>query len=155
MRASGAGSDEDGPGAVTVPVTYESQEPNGLAAMLGGIIEGNLRTHPERERLVTEGKPATFSISAPDVDVAVSIRFSPGGVQVRNGVVGRPDVRIESDSETLMGLSTAPLRFGLPDATKKEGREVVGKMLSRALKVRGAVAHSGKLARLNKMLSVS
>src|SRR4029079_4936412 len=114
MRAGGAAGGGGGGVLVTVPVIYESPEPNGLAAMLGGIIEGNLRTHPERERLVTEGKPATFSISAPDVDVAVSIRFSPGGVQVRNGVVGRPDVRIESDSETLVGLSAAPLRFGLP-----------------------------------------
>jgi hypothetical protein len=140
---------------MSVSVIYENQEPNGLAAMLGGIMEGNLREHPDREGLVTEGKPATFSISAPDVDVAVSIRFSAAGVQVRNGIVGKPDVRIESDSETLIGLSTAPLRFGLPDATKKEGRAVIGKMLSRALRVRGAVTHSGKLARLNKLLSVS
>jgi hypothetical protein len=140
---------------MSVPVIYENQEPNGLAAMLGGIIEGNLSAHPEREGLVTEGKPATFSVSAPDVEVAASIRFSPAGVQVRNGVVGTPDVRIEAGSETLMSLSSAPLRFGLPDATTREGRAVIGKMLSRALKVRGAVVHSGKLARLNKVLSVS
>jgi hypothetical protein len=140
---------------VSVEVVYEDAEPNGLASMIGGIIQGNLEAHPERERLVTEGVPATFSISAPDVDVAVSIRLSAGGVQVRNGAVSKPNVRIEADSETLMGLSAAPLRFGLPDATKKEGREIIGKMLSRALKVGGAVAHSGKLARLNKLLSVS
>ena len=140
---------------MTVPVVFEDREPNGLAAMLGGIIEGNLRQHPEREGLVTEGKPATFTIAAPDVDVAVSIRFSPGGVQVRNGRVGRPDVRIEGDSETLVGLSSAPLRFGLPDATTKEGRAVIGKMLRRSLTVRGVVAHAAKLRRLNALLSVS
>jgi len=89
------------------------------------------------------------------VDVAVSIRFSPGGVQVRNGRVGRPDVRIEGDSETLVGLSSAPLRFGLPDATTKEGRAVIGKMLRRSLTVRGVVAHAAKLRRLNALLSVS
>jgi len=140
---------------VTVPVVFEDREPNGLAAMLGGIIEGNLRQHPEREALVTEGKPATFTIAAADVDVAVSIRLSPSGVQVRNGTVGRPDVGIEGDSDTLVGLSSAPLRFGLPDATSKEGRVVLGKMLRRSLKVRGAVAHAAKLRRLNGLLSVS
>ena len=138
---------------MTVRVRYGDAEPSGLAQMLGGLIEANLAAHPDREALVA--KRATYCIRARDAGVDVSIRFSPEEVTVRNGVVGRPNVRIETDSDSLIGLSSVPLRFGFPDAMTKEGREVNRKLFRRELKVHGLVRHPGKLARLNKLLSVT
>jgi hypothetical protein len=137
---------------VTAAVEFLDAEPNGLATMLGGIIQANLAAHPEREALLDA--VTTYSIRASDIDVAVSIRLSPGRVQVRNGVVGRPKVRVESDSNTLVGLSGVPLRFGLPDVKAKEGREVLRSLVKRRLRVRGMVTHPTALGRLNKLLSV-
>ncbi len=98
-----------------------------------------------------------------DLLVARNLRKSFGSVQalkdgsvtVRNGLVGRPDILITADSDGLLGLSSVPLRFGLPDATTKEGREVTVKLLRRELKVKGLLLHPLKLARLNKLLSVA
>ena len=39
-------------------VTYADPEPNGLASMLGGLIEANLTAHPERTALLA--KAATY-----------------------------------------------------------------------------------------------
>ncbi len=136
-----------------VDVQLPDAEPNGLAAMIGGLIEANLRAHPERAALLA--RPATYAVIAPDAAVSVSIRLLPHQVTVRNGVVGRPDIAIETGSENLIGLSSVPLRFGLPDLTKKEGRAVNRKLLSGELKVRGLLRHPRKLARLNKLLSVT
>jgi hypothetical protein len=138
---------------VTVDVVYLDAEPNGLASMMGALIEGNLAAHPERESLLR--RRATYAISAPDVGVAVSIRLEPTRVLVRNGVVRRLDVLVETDSETLLGLSSVPLRFGLPDAGTPEGRAVNRKLLTRNLRVKGLLRHPAKLARLNKLLSVT
>jgi hypothetical protein len=135
-----------------VKVSYLDAEPNGLAAMLGGLIEANLAAHPDRGKHL--GRSATISVFARDVDVGVSIRLLPGKVLIRNGVVNRAHLRIEGDSQTLVGLSAIPVRFGLPDPTKKEGRELIRKLLKRELKVRGMLLHAGKLARLNRLLSV-
>lgn len=138
---------------MTARVRYPDPEPSGLARMLGGLIDGNLEAHPERERLLA--KPATYAIRARDADVDISIRLGAGEVIVRNGVVGRPNLVIQTDSDTLVGLSSVPLKFGLPDAMTKEGREVNRKLMNRQLKVTGLVRHPAKLARLNKLLSVS
>jgi hypothetical protein len=135
-----------------VKVQYPDPEPNGLATMLGGLIEANLTAHPERAALLQ--KRATFVIVAPDVDVAVSIRLYRGTVTVRNGVIGRPDVMIRADSNDLIGMSSVPLRWGLPDVRTREGREVNRKLMKGQLKVKGMLAHPGKLARLNKLMSV-
>jgi hypothetical protein len=135
-----------------VMVVYPDSEPNGLAAMIGALIEGNVAAHPELVNRLT--RPATYAIVAPDVDVAVSIRLARGTVTVRNGVVGRPDVKVTADSETLMGLSSVPLKFGLPDVMTKAGREINRKLLGGKLKVKGLLLHPVKLGRLNKLLSV-
>jgi hypothetical protein len=133
-------------------VEYLDAEPNGLAAMLGGLIEANLTRHPERERLL---QPAVVGITAPDAGVSVTIQIAPGRVALSNGLHGRPDLHVRAQSDTLIELSSVPLRFGLPDAGTKEGREVTRKLLKGELKVRGMYANLGKLSRLNRLLSVN
>jgi hypothetical protein len=136
-----------------VNVTYMDQEPNGLAAMLGGLIEANLNAHPDRERLLTS--PATFAITATDADVSVTIHLGGGAVKVANGVRGHPHVRVAATSEELISLSSVPLRMGQPDVMTKEGRDVLRKILTGHIKVNGVVSQSGRLRTLNALLSVS
>jgi hypothetical protein len=133
-------------------VAYADEEPNGLATMLGGLIEANLQAHPDRERFL---KPSVVVVTAPDAEVSVTLRTSPGRVDVSNGVKGRPDLVVRADSDTLIELSSVPLRFGLPDTMTKEGRAVTGKLMKGEIKVKGMVRAPGKLARLNKLLSVN
>jgi hypothetical protein len=127
-------------------------DPNGLATMLGGLIEANLAAHPERETLL---KPATVVITAPDAGVSVTIRMAPGRVEVANGVRGRPTLRVRADSETLMELSVVPLRLGLPDTMTPQGREVTAKLMKGTIKVKGMFRSLGTLTRLNRLLSVN
>lgn len=134
-------------------VTYMNSDPNGLAAMLGGLIEANLQAHPERARLLD--RPATFAITATDADVSVTIHLGDGAVKVANGVRGHPHVSVRGSSEDLIGLSSVPLRMGQPDVMSKEGRAVLGKILKGQVKVRGVVMQSGRLRRLNELLSVT
>jgi hypothetical protein len=138
---------------VTVTVTYLDDEPNGLGAMLGGLIEANLQAHPDRRRLLE--KPATFAITATDADVSATIHLGDGAVKVANGVRGHPHVLVRATSEDLLGLSSVPLRMGQPDAMTKEGRAVLGRILKGNLKVKGVVTQSGRLRRLNELLSVT
>jgi hypothetical protein len=133
-------------------VEYLDDEPNGIATMLGGLIEANLGQHPEREALL---KPMAVAITAPDAGVSVTIRLAPGRVTVANGVAGSPpDLHVRADSATLVELSSVPLSLGLPDLMKKEGREVNRRLLKGEIKVGGMMRHLGKLARFNKLLSV-
>ena len=133
-------------------VEYLDAEPNGIATMLGGLIEANLAQHPEREALL---KPMAVAVSAPDAGVSVTIRLAPGRVRLANGVAPpRPDLHVRADSSTLVELSSVPLSLGLPDLMTKEGRAVNRRLLKGEIKVRGMWGHLGKLARFNRLLSV-
>ena len=133
-------------------VEYADAEPNGLAEMLGGLIQANLEQHQEREALL---KPAVIAIRAPDAEVSVTITVSPSKVVVQNGrTTAKPLLDVTAESTTLIELSSVPLRWGLPDSMTKEGREINLKLLKGKIKVKGMFAHLGTLARFNKLLSV-
>ncbi|MBI2237944.1 MAG: hypothetical protein HYU54_05380 [Actinobacteria bacterium] len=128
-------------------------EPNGLAEMVAGLIEANLRRHPARRSLL---EPAVIALTAPDAGVSVTIGLAPGRVTVSNGeAAGRADLQVRADSTTLLDLAASPLRFGLPDVLTADGRRVVGKLLAGRVRIAGMIRHPGKLARLNKLLSVT
>jgi hypothetical protein len=138
---------------VSATVEYADAEPNGLAEMLGGLIQANLEQHPDREALL---RPAVIAIKAPDAEVSVTITILPGKVTVHNGPPKMPPLLdVTSDSTTLIELSSVPLRFGLPDSMTKAGREINFKLLKGEIKVKGMVTHLGTLARFNKLLSVT
>lgn len=133
-------------------VEYADAEPNGLAAMIGGLIEANVAAHPERSRLL--GPPAVVGIEARDADVACTLRMAPGRVVVSNGLTGPLAVVVRADGETLTELTAAPLRLGYPDPTTASGRAVTAKLMRRELSVRGLLLHPVMVSRLTRLLSV-
>lgn len=126
----------------------------GLGAMLADLIRGNIEADPIRARLL-HGVRASVNVRAVDAEVAVGLSFEDGTLRVLPRPFPKANLDISCDAQTLMGMSTAPLRFGLPDPTKPEGRAVIRKMLRGRLKVRGMVAHLPLLIRLQKLLAVS
>ncbi len=134
-------------------VEFLDPEPNGLAEMLGGLLEANLVRHPSRRSLI---RPSVVEITATDAAVSVKLQFSAGRITIANGSAnGRADLRVLAGSHDLLQLSGAPLRFGLPDVFTPAGRRVVRRLLSGEVKVEGLLRHPRKLARLTSLLSVS
>jgi hypothetical protein len=135
-----------------VTVVYGDDEPSGLATMVGGLIEQNIERDPARRRLL---RPAVTSITVPDVGVAITVRTIAGGVEVRDGADASAQIAITADSDDLLELTSAPLRFGLPDLFDPRGRAVLRNVMSRRVRIRGLVRHPRRLARLSALLSVT
>jgi hypothetical protein len=129
-------------------------EVEGLGVMLADLVRGNLAADPGRARLLA-GARGRVNVRVPDAEVAVGLEFQDGALHVRPRPL--PDARLDitTDAETLMGLSTVPLRLGMPDLARPEGRAVLGKMLRGELRVRGMLRGLPLLARLQRLLSVA
>ena len=126
----------------------------GLGVMLADLVRGNIEADPARARLL-QGVRGRVNVHVPDAEVDVGLEFNGEQMLVRGKPFPRADLTITTDAETLMGMSTVPLRFGMPDASKADGRVVVGKMLRGQLKVRGMVTKPKLLTRLQRLLSVA
>lgn len=136
-----------------VRVRYADAEPNGLATMVGGLIEANLAHHPQRVALL---RPAVVELVARDADVGVRLRIDRREVEVSNAPSdGRADLRVVGDSLSLVELASTPLRLGLPDLLHPEGRVVIRKVVSGDLRIEGLLRHPLALSRLSRLLSVA
>jgi hypothetical protein len=133
-------------------IAVVGREPSGLASMVADLIEQNLARDPARRALL---RKSVAVLEAPDADVTVFLRIERDGVRVGDGDVPDAHLRIRSDSGRLLDLTTAPLRGGLPDPLRPEGRAIVGGLLRRRIRIRGLLRHPVRLARLTKLLSVA
>lgn len=133
-------------------VTYESPEPNGLASLLGGLIEQNLQREPGRLRLL---KPANVAIEALDAGVGATIRISAGSVVVSDEASRDAHLTVTADPNRLLAITAAPLRLGFPDPFSAEGRAALADIVSGRIRVRGLVRHPIRLRRLTMLLSVA
>ena len=135
-----------------VTVTYVDHQPNGLGSMLGGLLEANLQASPERAELL---RPSTVRLIATDAEVSACLRISPSGVEIADDRPNaRVDLSVRASSSDLIALSAMPLRLGLPDPLRREGRSIIGKLFRGRIRVSGLVRHPAKLARLTRLLSV-
>ena len=128
-------------------------EVEGLGVMLADLVRGNIEADPTRARLL-HGVKGTINVHAHDAEVDVGLEFAGGQMLVHAKPFPKADLDITTDAETLMGMSSTPLRMGMPDVMFAEGRAVVGKMLRGDLKVRGMMTRSKLLTRLQRLLSV-
>ena len=133
-------------------ITYVDDEPSGLATMVGGLIEANLHHDLARRDLL---KPAVIGLAARDAEVGITLALLPDTVRISNGSPnGRAHLQIVTDAASLIELAATPLRFGLPDVFRAEGRVVARKVLRGRIRIRGMIRHPVRLARLSKLLSV-
>jgi hypothetical protein len=127
----------------------------GFAPLLTELTQQNVEQHPAR-RADFDRLPGTIAIQATDIETALTMDVSGGALVVHDGVRGGPDVVISTNSFTVLELSNARLRFGLPDPCHPSGRAVLWKMRSGELKVSGPglVSKPLLLPRFSKLLSV-
>jgi hypothetical protein len=136
-----------------VTVRFADAEPNGLADLVGRLIESNLGSDPERRRLL---RPAVIELSASDADMRATIVLSAGNVAVSNGPSEpKPHLKLVADAYDLVELAGAPLRFGFPDVFRAQGRSVVVRIATGHVRVSGMVRHPLRLSRFTRLLSVA
>lgn len=134
-------------------VAFVDADPNGLANLVGRLLEANLETHPERSRLLA---PSVVELAATDADVSITVRLQRDRVQIANGSSGLgAHVSVEGHGQDLIDLAAAPLRLGLPDLLHGAGRSIVRRILGRDVRVSGMFRHPVRMSRFLRLLSVA
>jgi hypothetical protein len=135
-------------------VDYADAEPSAFASMLGGLIEANVRSRPEKERDF-DSLVARVGIWVTDIDEGVTLDFKGGKLTVHNGLKPRRTITIRTDAETVMSLSNLKIGLlGMPVYYDEVGRGVAGKLLRRKLKIDGLLLNVMTLNSVTRIFSV-
>jgi hypothetical protein len=141
---------------LTDPVEYaEGPDASAFAQVLGGLIEANITSRPEKRRDF-DSLEARVGIAVTDIDEAVTLEFEGGHLLVRNGLAPARDLTIRADADTIMQLSSVPIGFaGMPNYLDPAGREVVGRMLKGKLRIQGVLGNLTTLNQVTRLFSVA
>jgi len=135
-------------------VDYADKEPSAFASMLGGLIEANVKSRPEKESDFAS-LVAKVGIWVTDIDEGVTLEFKGGRLTVHNGLEPQRTITIRADAETVMSLSNLKIGlFGLPVYYDEVGRGVAGKLLRGKLKIDGMLPNVITLNAVTRIFSV-
>ena len=124
-----------------------------FATMVGTTLAQNVEQHPEKFADFRSVN-ADVVIEITDLDLTLTLSFEGDRCTVRDGVHGRPKLRLRTDSDTFNGLSLLHIGpFGLPIYVDSSGREVLKAMLTGRLRI-GGMHHVNTLNRVTRLFSV-
>ena len=135
-------------------VDYADKEPSAFASMLGGLIEANVKSRPEKASDFAS-LVAKVGIWVTDIDEGVTLDFKGGRLTVHNGLTPQRKKTIRADAETVMSLSNLKIGlFGLPVYYDEVGRGISGKLLRGKLKIDGMLPNVITLNAVTRIFSV-
>jgi hypothetical protein len=140
--------------AIKTQVDYADEEPSAFASMLGGLIQANVESRPEKvhdfETLV-----ARVGIWVTDIDEGVTLDFKGGKLIVHNGLKPRRTITIRAEAETVMSLSNLKIGpLGIPVYYDEVGRGIAAKLLRGKLKIEGLLPNVMTLNAVTRIFSV-
>lgn len=144
-----------GRGVIPAVEYADGEEASAFAQMLGGLIEANVISRPEKLKDFHNLK-ARVGIFVTDIQEGVTLNFDGGHLLVRNGLEEGRDVTIRAEADTVMLLSNVRIGFaGMPNYLDATGREVAAKMLTGRLRIEGLVGNLTTLNRVTRLFSVA
>jgi hypothetical protein len=124
-----------------------------FSSIIADLLSGNLQQKPK--------KMATFNrmfgevaLNLPDIEAAVTLIFAGGRLRIEPGILGKPDLIINSSSENIISLNAINIKFGLPYYFDEAGLNVLKQLLGGDLKIQGLFTHPILLTRFTKIMSV-
>lgn len=121
--------------------------------VIADLLASNLEQKPEKKKTFSK-MWGVVGLSLPDIDAAVTMIFAGGRVRIDPGIVGKPDIVIESSSDKIISLNSISIKFGLPYYFDEAGLAVLKQLLKGELKITGMFTHPILLTRLTKIMSV-
>ena len=125
----------------------------GLAVMLSDLIRQNLDQDPGKIKLFNS-LDAKVLIEARDIQITVGLEFKQERLTVSEDFSVKPDLHIIAGSSTILDLCLLKIKFGLPYFFDGAGSNVLKKLLTRELIIKGLLRHFSTLVKLTRLFSV-
>ena len=125
----------------------------GIAGMLADLIRQNLEQNPLK-RADFDRLRAVVYIEVRDADVAATLVFDGGSLTVHGGRFGEPALRISADAQSVLALCAMKIVRGLPDPLHRDSRALLGRILTREIRIEGMSRAPMQLLRFTRLMSV-
>jgi hypothetical protein len=126
----------------------------GLAEILFNLLGQNLEQKPQKVSSF-RALDSNVVIVARDIDIILTLAFRRGELTIYDGIIGKADLKIITDHDTILELTLIHICMGLPNYLNGTGRTVLKKLFLGNLKIEGVLRHPLQLIHLTKLFSVN
>lgn len=124
-----------------------------FSLVLQDLMTQNMEKNPGKMNVLRKMK-GSVAINLKDIEAAVTLHFINGKMTIDSGIMGKPALVINTESEQVMDLNVLKIKWGLPYYFDEAGMKVLSHLLSGRLKVKGMFFHPILLTRLTIIMSV-
>jgi hypothetical protein len=124
-----------------------------FSLIIADLLLANLQQKPKK-RATFKNMFGKVALNLPDIEAAVTLIFAGGRLRIEPGILGQPDLIINSSSENIISLNAIHIKFGLPYYFDEAGLNVFKQLLNGDLKIQGLFTHPLLLTRFTKIMSV-
>jgi hypothetical protein len=124
-----------------------------FSSVITDLLSSNLQQKPDKMKTF-QNMWGVVALNLPDIEAAITMIFAGGRVRIEPGIVGKPDLVINSSSEKIISLNAISIKFGLPYYFDEAGITVLKQLASGELKIQGMFTHPILLTKLTKIMSV-
>jgi hypothetical protein len=124
-----------------------------FSCVIADLLLGNLEQQPKK-MTTFHNMFGEVALNLSDIEAAVTLIFTGGRLRIEPGILGKPDLIINSSSEKIISLNAINIKFGLPYYFDEAGRNVLKQLLNGDLKIQGLFTHPLLLTRFTKIMSV-
>jgi len=135
-------------------VVHEDAQENAMANMVAELLQANLYAS-RYKRFIFSLMKGVVMLEAVDAEVRATLFFDKGRCEVYDGMHETPDLRIFTDSESILELSLIRVVGGLPFYFDAAGRGVGKKLVTGDVCIGGMLVHPLLLTQLTIVLSVN
>ncbi len=124
-----------------------------FSSVITDLLSSNLQQKPDKMKTF-RSMWGVVGLNLPDIEAAITMIFAGGRVRIEPGIVGKPDLVINSSSEKIISLNAISIKFGLPYYFDEAGLNVLKQLASGELRIQGMFTHPILLTKLTKIMSV-
>lgn len=132
-------------------------EPNGVAFVLGALLDENFTNFPQRASIARRVK-RPIAVNSVDTDEITTATFGESSMSLHNGVYGKPTVTVKATVDQITEVSQLKMKAGglLPVGLlfSKRGMKVLGQILTHKLVVKGLIKHPVTSLRFIALVSI-
>lgn len=131
--------------------------PNGVAFILGALLDENFTNFPGRADVARKMRKPV-AVESVDTSETTTAEFGAEGMKLHNGVYGKPAVTVKATVDQITEVSQLKMKAGglLPVGLlfSKRGMKVLGWILTHKLVVKGLLTHPITSLRFIALVSV-
>ena len=125
-----------------------------MAGLLCNIFQNNI-SNSKKKNSIFLSLTTVVTVHLTDMEISITMVFDKGDLQIYEGKIKEPKIKIQTESSYIINLSNINIKFGLPWFFDANGIDILRNIFERKYKFTSKPSELLNIIKLTKIISVN